>query len=194
MRFIYAALAAAAAHTAASSAVPAVLKTRVTPNQGSCIGYGKDIGVYDGTGIGSQYSAACANVTLACLKLNGTSIWSHAECVAAATCQGTRGVVINSQCNNHNVAHIASIPNLSGAVYATIVGSAAAAANAPITQQNYIDFVFGQMSAASVTQWPTADYVVSNWWTPITTWAATGNSVPYSNFNDWLHYSETDTK
>ncbi|KAJ7020355.1 hypothetical protein C8F04DRAFT_1196728 [Mycena alexandri] len=49
MRFIYAALAAAAAHTAASSAVPAVLKTRVTPNQGSCIGYGKDIGVYDGT-------------------------------------------------------------------------------------------------------------------------------------------------
>ncbi|KAJ7020356.1 hypothetical protein C8F04DRAFT_1403667 [Mycena alexandri] len=132
--------------------------------------------------------------TLACLKLNGTSIWSHAECVAAATCQGTRGVVINSQCNNHNVAHIASIPNLSGAVYATIVGSAAAAANAPITQQNYIDFVFGQMSAASVTQWPTADYVVSNWWTPITTWAATGNSVPYSNFNDWLHYSETDTK
>ncbi|KAJ7021293.1 hypothetical protein C8F04DRAFT_1141348 [Mycena alexandri] len=191
MRFIYAALAAALAHTAASSAVPAVLETRVIPAPIDCEEYGKYIGIRDGTG--AEYSVGCADLTYACLKLNGTSIWSHAECVAAATCQGTRGVIILNQCQNHNVAHAASIPNLSGAVYATIVGSAAAAANAPITQQNYIDFVFGQMSAAGVTQWPTAAEVISNWWTPIKTWTATGNSIPYSNFNDWLHYSETDT-
>ncbi|KAJ7742595.1 hypothetical protein B0H16DRAFT_1464041 [Mycena metata] len=191
MRFIYAAVAAALAQTPAAGLIPAAvdLETRVTPSVMDCEGYGKSTAFYDNS---PNYSPACADVTAACLKLNGTSIWSHAPCVAAATCQGTRSVVILNQCQNPNVLHIASIPNMSGSVYATIVGSANAAANAPITQQNYIDFVFGQMTAAGVTQWPTADYVISNWWDRITSWAATGNSVPYKDFVDWPHYSETD--
>ncbi|KAJ6451225.1 hypothetical protein C8R47DRAFT_1170278 [Mycena vitilis] len=61
--------------------------------------------------------------------------------------------------------------------------------NCPITQQNYVDFVFSQMSAVGVTNWPSVDDVVNNWWNPILTWAAAGDNIPYSNFNDWLHFS-----
>ncbi|KAJ6498231.1 hypothetical protein DFH09DRAFT_1103299 [Mycena vulgaris] len=80
------------------------------------------IGTYDGT---TNFSPACADITRACLQEDGTSIWSHATCVAAATCRG---------------------------VYASIVGSCAP--SCPITQQNYIDVVCGAMTAAGVTSWP----------------------------------------
>jgi hypothetical protein len=38
-------------------------------------------------------------------------------------------------------------------IYTNIVGSCAPS-GCPITQQNYIDFIYGAMSAANVTQWP----------------------------------------
>ncbi|KAJ6563801.1 hypothetical protein B0H19DRAFT_942478, partial [Mycena capillaripes] len=59
----------------------------------------------------------------------------------------------------------------------------------PITQQNYIDFVYGQMTAAGVTNWPASADVVSQWWDPIVQWTATEATIPYQNFDDWLHYS-----
>ncbi|KAJ7154495.1 hypothetical protein C8R46DRAFT_439183 [Mycena filopes] len=200
MRFIYATIAAALVQTAASSAVPAVIEARVAPallerrvipSTNDCIEYGKlGVGHYDGPG--GNFSAACAQLSFGCTALNGTSLWSHPLCVAAATCQGTRSVIILNQCQNHNVAHAAAIPNLAAAIYGSIVGSCSAT-GCPITQQNYIDFIYGQMSAVNVTQWPDLNSVVlAQWWKPITTWTATGNSIPYSNFNDWLHYSETD--
>ncbi|KAJ7155130.1 hypothetical protein C8R46DRAFT_1296364 [Mycena filopes] len=197
MRFIYTALAAALVHTAASSAVPAVLEARavpatldarVVPNPIDCIEYGKYIGIHDGTN--SEYSVACGQLTSGCLKENGTSIWSHPLCVAAATCQGTGSVIILNQCQNNNVQHAAGIPNLAAAIYGTMVGSCSST-GCPITQQNYIDFVYSQMSAAGVSQWPDVSIVINDWWKPITAWTATGDSIPYSNFNDWLHYSES---
>ncbi|KAF7378486.1 hypothetical protein MSAN_00276000 [Mycena sanguinolenta] len=150
-----------------------------------CPPYGDQIGTYDGT---SNYSEACADITDACLAADGTSIWSHAACVAAATCQGTASVIALNQCQNPAVLPAASIPHLSSTIYASIVGSCAP--NCPITQQNYIDFVYGQMTAAGVTNFPTSSaYVISQWWDPILQWTATGTTIPYQNFDDWLHYS-----
>ncbi|KAJ7835088.1 hypothetical protein B0H14DRAFT_3461573 [Mycena olivaceomarginata] len=152
---------------------------------GDCPPYGDQIGTYDGT---SNYSEACADITNACLAADGTSIWSHAACVAAATCQGcTASVIALNQCQNPAVLPAASIPNLSSTVYASIVGSCAP--SCPITQQNYVDFVYSQMTAAGVTNWPASADVVSQWWDPIVQWTATGATIPYQNFNDWLHYS-----
>ncbi|KAF7359638.1 hypothetical protein MVEN_00687700 [Mycena venus] len=152
---------------------------------GDCPPYGDQIGTYDGT---SNYSEACADITNACLAADGTSIWSHAACVAAATCQGTASVIALNQCQNPAVLPAASIPNLSSTVYESIVGSCAP--SCPITQQNYIDFVYGQMTAAGVTNFPASSAdVVSQWWDPIVQWTATGATIPYQNFDDWLHYS-----
>ena len=34
--------------------------------------------------------------------------------------------------------------------------------------------------------------VVSSYIAPLMQWTATGESIPYSNFNDWLHYAPDD--
>ncbi|KAJ7493793.1 hypothetical protein FB451DRAFT_1360497 [Mycena latifolia] len=184
MRFASAILAAALVRLAVSAA----LEARVTTNPQDCVEHEKYIGIYDNT---LNYSPACASVTFACLKENGTSIWSHAACVAAATCQGSAGVILLNQCQNPNVLAASAIPNMAAAIYGNIVGDCASS-GCPITKQNYIDFIYGAMSAAGVTTWPSSvDDVINNWWNPILKWTATGDSVPYANFNDWLHWSNS---
>ncbi|KAJ7086332.1 hypothetical protein B0H15DRAFT_782058, partial [Mycena belliarum] len=59
----------------------------------------------------------------------------------------------------------------------------------PITQQNYIDFYYGELSAIHTANFPTSLDVVIALWQAISVWAATGATVPYLNFNDWLHFS-----
>ncbi len=60
-----------------------------------------------------------------------------------------------------------------------------------MTFQNYIDFYYGQLTAVKSSYWPSSvDGVRTYFWDPLVNWTATGDTVPYSNFNDWLHYSE----
>ncbi|KAJ7181153.1 hypothetical protein C8R46DRAFT_1319881 [Mycena filopes] len=196
MRFVSTLIAAAAAaHTVVALMIvnPPTLPDTVEvrnaggANPAACQRASEAIGTYDNT---ANFSPACADVTNACLKEDGTSIWSHAACVAAATCQGTANVIFLNQCQNPNVLEAGAIPNLSAAIYGAIVGSCAAT-GCPITQQNYTDFIYGSMAAANVTQWPNVNDVILQWWTPIVQWAATGSSIPYANFNDWLHFSRS---
>ncbi|KAF7354436.1 hypothetical protein MVEN_01132600 [Mycena venus] len=188
MRSTYIAFAAALASTTAASPNYEPRAVSYPPTAGDCIANLKYIGFYGST---ANYSPACAAITRNCLAENGTSIWSHPACVAAATCQGTESIIILSQCQNPNVLPGSSIPNMAASIYGNMVG-ACATSGCPITQQNYIDFVYGQMTAAGVTEWPSSsDYVITNWWKPILAWTATGASTPYANFNDWLHWSNT---
>ncbi|KAJ6462606.1 hypothetical protein C8R45DRAFT_841689 [Mycena sanguinolenta] len=177
---------AALAPLIAASAIHAPPQARVSVDPQTCVGYEKYIGINDKT---LGYSPACADVTFACLAQNGTSIWSHQPCVAAATCQGS--VITLNQCQNPNVLAAGDIPNLAFTIYTNIVGSCAPD-GCPITQQNYIDFIYGAMSAANVTEWPSSvNDVISQWWQPILDWTATGDTIPYTNFNDWLHWSNS---
>ncbi|KAJ7628033.1 hypothetical protein DFH06DRAFT_1338859 [Mycena polygramma] len=201
MRSTYIAFTAALASITAASPIPwgpgpmipihAIWEPRQTsypPTPGDCVANLKYIGFYGAT---DNYSRACEGITRNCLAENGTSIWSHPACVAAATCQGTESVIILNQCQNPNVLPGPEIPNMAAGIYGNMVGSCATS-GCPITQQNYIDFVYGQMSAAGVTEWPTSsEYVITNWWQPILAWTATGESTPYANFNDWLHWSDS---
>lgn len=102
-------------------------------------------------------------------------------------------------------------------IYADIVGDCAGQdGECSITQQNYIDFFNDQLSALNTTtQLPeyvlyavlfslshllvlmylcyfSDTEVVEKFWQPMLEWANSGDSIPYTNFNDWLHYSETD--
>ncbi|KAJ7861737.1 hypothetical protein B0H14DRAFT_2349924 [Mycena olivaceomarginata] len=75
-------------------------------------------------------------------------------------------------------------------IYAGIVGSCAfASGGCPITQQNYIDFYYGELTAVNSNNFPSSTAVVIALWNAIVAWAATGSTVPYLNFNDWLHFS-----
>lgn len=100
---------------------------------------------------------------------------------------------------------------------AAIVGDCAwADGGCPITSQNYIDLIYGALSDIGSSSYPAYAFlsfrfhsalksnlsfagttrsgveVVSQWWTALTTWTATGDSVPYINFDDWLHYAAYD--
>ncbi|KAJ6536886.1 hypothetical protein B0H19DRAFT_1240725 [Mycena capillaripes] len=63
------------------------------------------------------------------------------------------GCIILTKCQNHNVLVVASaIPNLAGEIWANMVGDCGST-GCPLTQQKYIDFIYGAMSTG-VTDWP----------------------------------------
>ncbi|EIM82379.1 uncharacterized protein STEHIDRAFT_84761 [Stereum hirsutum FP-91666 SS1] len=123
---------------------------------------------------------------------NGTTaLWSVKSCVAAATCDPKTAFI--AQCENPAVANATEIPHLDYNIYAGIVGDCAwDEGGCPITQQNYIDLIYSALSDVGSTEWPdSAEDVINEWWTPMLDWAATGTTIPYTNFDDWLHYAAT---
>ncbi|EEB94052.1 hypothetical protein MPER_07205 [Moniliophthora perniciosa FA553] len=93
----------------------------------------------------------------------------------------------SAECTSEVVAALGQtgLPHLNYNIYAGIVGDCAwQEGGCPITQQNYIDFYYGALSEINTNVWP-------DWWGYIKDWAATGETVPYTNFDDWLHYSNS---
>ncbi|KAK7038771.1 hypothetical protein VNI00_010656 [Paramarasmius palmivorus] len=161
----------------------------------ACGSYFKYLGFYR-----ARYSAACALLASTCrARIEGglTDIWSDNTCVATATCQGTSPTVGMAGCLNNNIRVLGheGQQSLNYNLYAQIVGDCAwAPGGCPITQQNYIDFVYGTLSSIGSTVWPDVQAdVIDLWWAELKEWTATGDSVPYLNFNDWLHYSHSPT-
>ncbi|KAF8910235.1 hypothetical protein CPB85DRAFT_1562181 [Mucidula mucida] len=128
--------------------------------------------------------------------LNSTGsadLWSVPTCVAGVTCDGGNLLVL-AQCQNPEVT-VTGAPHLNYDIYASIVGDCAwQDGGCPITFQNYVDFLYSQLTAVGSTDWPSSvDAVKAKWWTPIAVWTATGETIPYTNFDDWLHYAFTGT-
>ncbi|KAK0187110.1 hypothetical protein F5146DRAFT_1063545 [Armillaria mellea] len=155
-----------------------------------CVQYIKYIGMYH-----FEYDASCGQLVFNCLaNVNGTEdLWSIKNCVAAATCQGTLPMVKLAQCYGANISDASSLPHLNYNIYADIVGDCAwQEGGCPITFQNYVDFYYGALSAIGSTVWPSdVDFVRTNWWDYILDWTVTGDTLPYTNFDDWLHYSNS---
>ncbi|KAL1700352.1 hypothetical protein EV121DRAFT_295301 [Schizophyllum commune] len=129
---------------------------------------------------------ACTNDAAA---VNGAgNLWGSASCVAAAisfskiwpsTVQGL------AACKNSDIACQNEQPDLEQNIYASIVGGDSFAA---VTQQNYIDFIYSTLSAIGSADFPSStDNLVSTGWQPLVAWTKTGDSIPYSNLNDFLH-------
>ncbi|KAJ7595116.1 hypothetical protein C8J56DRAFT_928523 [Mycena floridula] len=177
-----------------ASAAVVDFQTRDTPDQSQCI-KGKFLGTY-GSNNGGPFSAACLLLESDCITKmqSGTpNIWSEPTCVAGATC-GTPWIVhlVSANCTaGSKVAYKrADTPSLSYNIYADIVGDCAWAPNGcSMSEQNYIDWFYGTLSSVNSKSWPdSVDQVKNEWWTPIKTWTNTGETIPYLNFNDWLHF------
>ncbi|VDC06336.1 unnamed protein product [Peniophora sp. CBMAI 1063] len=128
--------------------------------------------------------------------LNGkyTNPWGNKICVAAAVV-GSPGLIRDAlSCSYSSMGDLDTLPYLDYSVYAAIVGSCAYSSTAcKITKQNLIDLVYGAISAESSAVWPSSsDALTDTYITPIFTWTATGSKIPYTNFNDWLHYAPDD--
>ncbi|KAJ7617122.1 hypothetical protein FB45DRAFT_1034423 [Roridomyces roridus] len=140
---------------------------------------------------------SCLNLAANCIDTIGmdtsrmNNLWGVKSCVAAATCYGVGDLITSVKCqtglSTTNTAQ-ASLDYTN--IYAPIVGDCAwASSGCPITQQNYIDFYYSELTAINTANYPSSNTVVIAWWNAITAWAATGSTVPYLNFDDWLHFS-----
>ncbi|KAJ7579007.1 hypothetical protein C8J56DRAFT_334619 [Mycena floridula] len=178
------------ASVASAVVVPSTLQARDDLSV-ECLETEKHIGFYD---FGSAFSSACAGLVSNCLAevKNTSDIWGQRSCVAAAACSGAGMVHFLANCTSTEIAHnLADTPSLSYNLYAEMVGDCAwAPGGCPLSFQNFVDFVYGSLSAINSEFWPNsvAD-VKTDWWTPITTWTAKPSTIPYLNFNDWLHFS-----
>ncbi|KAF5391505.1 hypothetical protein D9757_002475 [Collybiopsis confluens] len=172
---------------------PVALLSRA-PDPGQCVSIFKfDRGTYNGV-----FDQSCVNLVENCrftvADSNITDIWSVRTCVAAATCQGVTLLIDMVQCTTggESVPVANQTESLDYNIYAGIVGDCAwQPGGCPITQQNYIDFFYGTLSAINSNAFPDVNNVISNWWSHIQQWTATGETIPYLNFNDWLHWSNS---
>ncbi|KAE9395545.1 hypothetical protein BT96DRAFT_922752 [Gymnopus androsaceus JB14] len=185
------AIAVAQALLVFSSPAPSELERRFQTPATQCISMGKYPGGYNGDPL--AYDAPGASSLLGSCSESviqgGQDPWTVPACVAFATAKGPTWTIVRLQCTE-DMPNATAQPSLDYNVYANIVGACAwDPEGCPITQQNYIDFYYGSLSAIGYTgTWPDANDVINYLWNPITEWTATGDTVPYLNFNDWLHW------
>ncbi|KAI0640409.1 hypothetical protein C8Q79DRAFT_1015191 [Trametes meyenii] len=121
---------------------------------------------------------------------NKTDPWAQRVCVAAAVAATPETLRNMLSCTITDIVPEAQFPNLDYNVYASIVGDCAWQKNGcPITKQNFVDLIYSSIETESSPVWPTnvddvKRYYVGN----LLEWANTGNSTPYTNFNDYLHF------
>lgn len=144
-----------------------------------------------------QYGAqVLANACFNALGNDRSGIWSNRLCVAAAVAAIPVILIDYANCGDLNTTIVpaeANFASLDYNVYASIVGDCAwAESGCPITEQNFIDLVYSELTAIGSTVWPTsAQQLINDRILPIFTWTkfSVSQGVPYLNFNDYLHYS-----
>ncbi|VDC05376.1 unnamed protein product [Peniophora sp. CBMAI 1063] len=123
-----------------------------------------------------------------------SGLWSSKLCVAAGVAAGIEQLNDYAYCfTNATVPSPAQFGSLDYGVYAAIVGGCAYAPDGcPVSEQNFVDLVYGAISGAGLATYPPdSGYFVQHYLAPIFAWTnfSAEEGVPYLNFNDWLHYS-----
>ncbi|KAI0748373.1 hypothetical protein C8Q80DRAFT_1270792 [Daedaleopsis nitida] len=184
MKFLFAPIAFAATALAAPS-----LESRQT---GWCAVGRKTLAYGYTEQFAYDLAIACMNNTTV---TDSGALWSNKVCVAAAAASvqfiGPDIVAGAASCQNSTViTSEQAVPNLDYNVYAGIVGDCAwAPGGCPITQQNFIDLVYSALTELGKGNWPSSPNVIlTQGWQKLLDWTKTGETVPYTNFNDFLHY------
>ncbi|KAI0062638.1 hypothetical protein BV25DRAFT_1915793 [Artomyces pyxidatus] len=155
-----------------------------------------------GTCIASP-ETACTTLVALCIaevaygQIGANNIWSAPICFAAATCAGSAPVV-DALCCSGSCTSLQGTTSLDyNIVYAPMVGSCAyASGGCPVTWTDYVNYFYNTIQATNTGDWPSSGDAVLGWWADIATWTGfcTGTNcvdgqIPYTNFDDWLHYS-----
>ncbi|KAI0765450.1 hypothetical protein C8Q74DRAFT_1371246 [Fomes fomentarius] len=174
----------------AALAAPTTLEARQT---GYCAANRKALAY----GYAEQYlydlAFACVDNTQVTSSAN---LWADKNCVAAALASNIDKAIIPdtlvgaASCKNPDgIKSAQSQPSLDYNIYAEIVGDCAwQEGGCPVTQQNFIDFVYSTLTALGKGNWPSSVDVVLESWNQELAWTLTGDTIPYTNLNDFLHY------
>ncbi|KAK6995951.1 hypothetical protein R3P38DRAFT_3222899 [Favolaschia claudopus] len=123
---------------------------------------------------------SCLNLAANCIDSvnagNVNTLWGIKSCVAAGTCYGVGDLITSVGCQTGFIVTNSAQAALPTSIYNGIVMGCTSCA---ITQQNYIDFYYGQLTAVNSANFPSSSAVVKAFWSVITTWAATGSTAPY---------------
>ncbi|KAI0660053.1 hypothetical protein C8Q70DRAFT_913797 [Cubamyces menziesii] len=177
-------------YASASAVLPqrsSILQARDTVN-GSCIS-GPD------TSCVSLVSLCVASIASG--EVGSTAFWSSNVCTAAAT-TFQMGAVLNAACCAGTCRQPLDINSLDyDNVYATMVGDCAyQPGGCSLTWQPFVDWFYNTIQGTGTNMWPLSGDYVLGWWSEIATWTGfcTGDecvdgAIPYTNFNDWFHYS-----
>ncbi|KAK0447445.1 uncharacterized protein EV420DRAFT_1483808 [Desarmillaria tabescens] len=167
-----------------SAAVLPQIDARADLPSPQCVDAIKNVGMYH-----EIYDASCTQLVWDCLaKVNGTEgetiyLWSKTSCATAATCQGTNLLVELAQCYNTGVGNAKYMQT-------SLVTAPGKKAGALLPSRTTVDWFYGALSAVNATIWPDFANVEANWGY-ILDWTLTGDTLPYTNFDDWLHYSNS---
>ncbi|KAJ7789024.1 hypothetical protein B0H14DRAFT_3503488 [Mycena olivaceomarginata] len=110
--------------------------------------------------VSKRSNSLCLNLAANCIDTvnSGTvnNLWGIKSCVAAATCYGVGDLITSVECQTGFTVTNAAQASLDyTTIYAGIVGSCAfASGGCPITQQNYIDFYYGELTAVNSNNFP----------------------------------------
>ncbi|KAH9896052.1 hypothetical protein C8Q73DRAFT_665065 [Cubamyces lactineus] len=130
-------------------------------------------------------------------QVGSTSFWSDNVCTAAATCAGM-GTVLNAACCAGTCRQPLDITSLDyNNVYAPIVGDCAyQTGGCPLTWQPFVDWFYNTIQGTGTNLWPESGDYVLDWWAQIAMWTGfctgdncTDSAIPYTNLDDWFHYS-----
>ncbi|KAL1746348.1 hypothetical protein HDZ31DRAFT_72937 [Schizophyllum fasciatum] len=123
------------------------------------------------------------------------NLWSSKACVAVAASGSKIGpstVQGLASCDNQKIGCLWEEPSLDYNLYAGIVGDCAWAPDGcPITQQNFIDFVYSTLSELGSGDYPSSvDTLIADGWQPLLGFTNSTDTISYVNFNLWLHGSK----
>ncbi|KAI5834097.1 hypothetical protein K523DRAFT_412709 [Schizophyllum commune Tattone D] len=151
-----------------------------------------------------QYEPYQGNLMEACRgddnAINGEqgfgNLFGNKACVAVAVSSGDIGpstVQGLGSCDNQNLSCLWAQPSLDYNIYAGIVGDCAWQPDGcPITQQNFIDFIYSALSDIGSADWPSStDTLISNGWQPLLGLTNSTDTISYNNLNLYLHGSKT---
>ncbi|KAI0765473.1 hypothetical protein C8Q74DRAFT_1220210 [Fomes fomentarius] len=171
-------------------AAPASLEARQT---GYCAANAKALAY----GLAEHYVYDLAHACVGNQEVtDSANLWSNKICVAAALASNVDKYVVPdtivgaASCKNPDaIKNAQSQPNLDYNIYAQIVGDCAwQEGGCPVTQQNFIDFVYSAISDIGTNSYPSSVDVPLQSWNQELAWTQTGETIPYTNLNDFLHY------
>ncbi|KAI0823452.1 hypothetical protein BC628DRAFT_506599 [Trametes gibbosa] len=160
--------------------------------------------------LGSCISApdsACVSLVGLCVnqvasgQVNPRALWTSRICTAAATC-ASMASVLDAVCCAGTCMQPLDAGNLDTAtVYAAMVGSCAGQpSSCALTWQPFVDWFYNTIQQTNTNLWPDSGDDVLDRWAEIATWTAfckgdncIDSAIPYSNLNDWFHFSSAVT-
>ncbi|KAI0758861.1 hypothetical protein C8Q74DRAFT_1221493 [Fomes fomentarius] len=161
----------------------------------------------ENTGQASQFIHELANACVTQTKVaSNPNLWSNKVCVASALLSvqfhtssglvGGPGIVAGAaSCKlPYLIKSLKSLSHLDRSVLASIPnnnGCEGQGGDCRLTSQNFKDLVFGAITEIGENDWPKdwkSEKIMWDSWGQVLEWTKTGNSIPYKNLDDFLHY------